>query len=65
LIVGEALNPTEVSKMMSNAFSIQSPAVTLDNIPTALTDAEAASAGVLSKGLYIKTGTSELRIRTT
>jgi hypothetical protein len=62
VVVGEA-NPTEVSKMMSNAFSIQSPAVTLDNIPTALTDAEAASAGVPSKGLYIKTGTSELRIR--
>ena len=30
-----------------------------------LTDAAAASAGVPLKGLYIKTGTSELRIRTT
>ena len=48
---------------MSDAFSIQSPVVTLDNIPTALTDAAAASAGVPVTGLYIKTGTSELRIR--
>ena len=64
IVVGEA-NPTGVSKMMSDAFSIQSPVVTLDNIPTALTDAAAASAGVPVTGLYIKTGTSELRIRTT
>ena len=64
VVVGET-NPTGVSKMLSDAFSIQSPVVTLDNIPTALTDAAAASAGVLLKGLYIKTGTSELRIRTT
>lgn len=64
VIVGET-DPTGVSKILSDAFSIESPVVTLDNIPTALTDAEAASAGVPSKGLYIKTGTSELRIRTT
>ena len=64
VIVGET-DPTGVSKILSDAFSIESPVVTLDNIPTALTDAAAASAGVPLKGLYIKTGTSELRIRTT
>ena len=64
IIIGET-DPTAISKMLSDSFSIQSTVVTLDNIPTALTDAAAASAGVPLKGLYIKTGTSELRIRTT
>ena len=62
VIVGET-DPTGVSKILSDAFSIESPVVTLDNIPTALTDVAAASAGVPVKGLYIKTGTNELRIR--
>ena len=64
-LIAGGLNAGEVSKMLSDAFSIQSPVVTLDNIPTALTDAAAASAGVPITGLYVKTGTSELRIRTT
>lgn len=62
VVVGET-DPTGVSKILSNLFSIQSTAVTLDSIPTANNDPAAASAGVPLKGLYIKTGTSELRIR--
>ncbi len=64
VIIGET-NPAGISKVATNGFSIQSPVVTLDYIPTALDDTQAASAGVLIKGLYIKTGTSELRIRVT
>ena len=64
VIIGET-NPTGVSKMLSDVFVIESPSLQLSYIPTALTDAAAASAGVPLNGLYIKTGTSELRIRTT
>ena len=53
------------SKIYSNELSILSNTLIFSAIPTAQNDTEAASLSVPIRGLYIKTGTSELRIRVT
>ena len=69
LTVKYELNAGEIAssnnKIEGLSIKLGAPAITMPFLITANDDSAAASAGVPVKGLYIKTGTSELRIRIT